>query len=331
MKICVLDPGLQTQDGAPSTNLGDLIIQDAVSREIARLFPDAEKYHYATHSPLTKERLASLSQMDVILVGGTNLLTSRFRPWNRWNETYQCWSNQWSINLLEAMKIRRAVLLGTGWVQYQGTPDFFTKLMYGSALNKQGFHSVRDAYSYAKLNESGISNVLNTGCVTMWGFAEMDMDTIPETKGENALLMLTDYKKDHKLDSQLLQILKERYKEVYAWPQGTEDASYLKELEYSGVVLERSLQGLDTFIQSGVSFDYIGTRLHGGMRCLQNQRRALIIEVDNRATEIAKDTGLPTVKRDDFATVSGCIEGAVRPSIHLPLDAIAQWRGQFKK
>ncbi|MCX6380827.1 MAG: polysaccharide pyruvyl transferase family protein, partial [Armatimonadetes bacterium] len=110
MKICVLDPGLQTQDGAPSTNLGDLIIQDAVSREIARLFPDAEKYHYATHSPLTKERLASLSQMDVILVGGTNLLTSRFRPWNRWNDTYQCWSNQWSINLLEAMKIRCAVL-----------------------------------------------------------------------------------------------------------------------------------------------------------------------------------------------------------------------------
>lgn len=97
------------------------------------------------------------------------------------------------------------------------------------------------------------------------------------------------------------------------------------------MVLERSLPGLDTFIQSGVSFDYIGTRLHGGMRCLQNQRRALIIEVDNRATEIAKDTGLPTVKRDGFATISGWIEGAVRPSIHLPLDAIAQWRGQFKK
>lgn len=331
MKICVLDPGLQTQEGAPSTNLGDLIIQDAVSREIARLFPNSEKYHYATHSPLTKERLASLREMDVILVGGTNLLTSRFRPWNRWSEAYQCWSNQWSINLFDAMKIRKAILLGAGWVQYQGEPDFFTKLMYGSALSKQGFHSVRDAYSSEKLKEAGVSNVLNTGCVTMWGFAEMDMTTIPETKAENALVMLTDYKKDHEIDRRLLQTLKERYKEVYAWPQGTEDAPYLKELEYSGVVLERSLQGLDDFVRFNPSFDYIGTRLHGGMRCLQNQRRALIIEVDNRAAEIAKDTGLPTVKRDDFATINAWIDGAKRPSIRLPLDAIAQWRGQFKK
>ena len=114
MKVCILDPGLQMQDGTPSTNLGDLIIQDAVNREVKRLFAGAEVVRYATHSPLTKSQRASLSEMDVILVGGTNLLTSRFRPWNRWSEQYQCWSNQWSIHLLDALKIKRATLLGTG-------------------------------------------------------------------------------------------------------------------------------------------------------------------------------------------------------------------------
>ncbi len=331
MKVCVLDPGIQKQDGTLSTNLGDLIIQDAVSREVARLFPDSERYHYSSHSPLTREQLRSLEDMDVVLVGGSNLLTSRFRPWNRWNETYQCWSNQWSIHLLDALKIKKAILLGTGWVQYQGTPDNFTKMMYGAALNKQGWHSVRDGYSQAQMKAAGVPNVLNTGCITMWVFTEMDMSTLPSAKAENALLMLTDYKKDHAIDRQLLQTLKERYKEVYAWPQGTEDAPYLKELEFSGVVLERTLPALDAFIRSDISFDYIGTRLHGGMRCLQNRRRALIIEVDNRAAEIAKDTGLPTVKRDDFTTINRWIEGAEPPTIHLPVEAIQQWRGQFKK
>lgn len=329
MKVCILDPGLQTQDGAPSTNLGDLIIQDAVTREVNRLFYGAEVVRYATHSPLTAEQKASLDAMDVILVGGTNLLTSRFRPWNRWNEQYQCWSNQWSINLLDAMKIGKATLLGTGWVQYQGEPDLFTRWMYGSALNRVGWHSVRDAYSRERLLKAGVENVLNTCCVTTWGFADMDMQAFPTTQGENALLMLTDYAKNPALDGQLVKTLQERYKEVYAWPQGTEDAPYLKEVGFSGVMLDRNLPALDNLLHSNISLDYVGTRLHGGIRCLQNRRRALIIEVDNRATEIAKDTGLPTLRRDDFTSLNTWIEGSPPPAIRLPMEAINKWRGQF--
>lgn len=330
MKVCILDPGLQTQQGDHSTNLGDLIIQDAVVREVNRLFRDAKVVRYSTHSPLTTAQLHALPQMDVILVGGTNLLTSYFRPWNRWNEHAKCWSNQWSIHLLDALRIRRAILLGTGWVTYQGEPDILARLMHHTVLNRSKIHSVRDEYSRQKLIDIGIPHVLNTGCVTMWGLAEVDAQRIPTDKGENALLMLTDYAKNHEIDARLLKTLKERYKQVYAWPQGTEDAPYLKELEFSGVVLERSLSALDAFIQSDLSFDYIGTRLHGGIRCLQNRRRTLIIEVDNRAAEIAKDTGLPTLKRDDFTTLGRWIEGSPPPQILLPLKAIQEWRDQFK-
>lgn len=330
MKVCILDPGLQMQDGTPSTNLGDLIIQDAVNREVNRLFPGAEVARYATHSPLTKAQLGSLSEMEAILVGGTNLLTSRFRPWNRWNEQYQRWSNQWSIHLMDAMRIKRAVLLGTGWVTYQEEPDRFTRWMYGAALNHNGWHSVRDEYSRKRLSEAGITNVLNTSCVTMWGFADMDMTAFPTSKGENALVMLTDYAKNPEIDSQLIHTLQTRYKEVYAWPQGKEDAPYLKEVGFKGVMLERTLPALDALLHSGISLDYVGTRLHGGMRCLQNRLRALIIEVDNRATEIAKDTGLPTVPRDDFATINRWIEESPIPSIHLPMEEITRWRSQFQ-
>jgi len=329
MKVCILDPGLQTQEGDHSRNLGDLIIQDAVNREVSLLFTGAEVIHCSTHSPLTQEQLHSLSGMDVVLVGGTNLLTSRFRPWNRWNEVAQCWSNQWSIHLLDALRIRQAILLWTGWVTYQREPDPLTRLMYHAALSGTGYHSVRDEYSRQRLISLGFCNVLNTSCVTMWGLSDTDMRGIPNIQGDNALLMLTDYARDHERDARLLKTLKERYRQVYAWPQGTEDSTYLRELEFSGVLLERSLPALDAFIQSGGSFDYIGTRLHGGIRCLQNRRRALIVEVDNRAAEIARDTGLPTVKRDDFTSIQRWIDGAPPPCIRLPLDAIQKWRAQF--
>lgn len=44
--------------------------------------------------------------------------------------------------------------------------------------------------------------------------------------------------------------------------------------------------------------DYVGTRLHGGIRALQKNVRTLIIGVDNRAIEKKKDFNLPVVERE---------------------------------
>jgi hypothetical protein len=41
--------------------------------------------------------------------------------------------------------------------------------------------------------------------------------------------------------------------------------------------------------------DFVGARLHGGIRALQRGRRTLTIALDNRAREIAGDTGMPVV------------------------------------
>jgi hypothetical protein len=76
--------------------------------------------------------------------------------------------------------------------------------------------------------------------------------------------------------------------------------------------------------------DFVGTRLHGGIRALQKGRRALILAVDNRAAEISKDTGLPVLPRTDLAGIEEWIEGGAETRLDLPQQAIEDWRAQFR-
>jgi polysaccharide pyruvyl transferase WcaK-like protein len=332
MKIGLLDPGIQTQDGQPSFNLGDLIIQAAVNRELASLFPGADVARYSTHSPLTSSQLAGIQSCGLIFVGGTNLLSSRFRPWNRWSERYGVWSNQWSISLFDALRIGRAVLIGAGWRQYQPNPDLFSRIMLRTVLSRIATHSLRDHYSLRMLQAAGIRNALNTSCVTMWPFTDpLLVNRIPREKSRSALVMLTDYAQDAERDSRLLKLINGCYERVYAWPQGSGDLAYFVELGFTGMLLEHSYAALESFVDSEEPFDYIGTRLHGGIRCLLSSRRALILEVDNRAAEIARDTGLPTVRKDDFAGIEQWIDGSEPPAIHVPVVEIEGWRNEMRR
>ena len=47
----------------------------------------------------------------------------------------------------------------------------------------------------------------------------------------------------------------------------------------------------------------VGTRLHAGIRALQKGNQALILSVDNRATEINKDINIPVISRFDLAQI----------------------------
>ena len=75
--------------------------------------------------------------------------------------------------------------------------------------------------------------------------------------------------------------------------------------------------------------DFIGARLHGGIRALQHGRRALVIPVDNRATEIGKSTALPVISRQDPAAIERWIDNPGPTRIVMPWGAIARWREQF--
>jgi hypothetical protein len=318
MKICLLDPSLQNQSGSPSDNLGDLIIHRAVNRELKHLFGDCEIVRISTHDFMDVNHIKLIQSCSLVFIGGTNLLSSNMKEYR-----------QWKISLKQAIRIKKAILLGVGWWQYQSEPNLYTKTLLNLALSQRFVHSVRDSHTHKQLSSLYIKRSLNTGCPTMWPLADGRFEDIPKTKSSKALLMITDYLKQPEADRKLIELLLSKYEQVFFWPQGKGDAEYVSNMELPVTWLERSLESLDKFVDSE-DFDYVGTRLHGGVRCLLSKKRSLILEVDNRAREIALDTGLPTAKRDDFAYIAQWIEQP--PSINIKMDSsrINQWRSQFK-
>ena len=73
MTICLLEPDIANNQGAPSDNLGDLIIQDAVLREIHSIFGEQNILRLFTHVPLEDEQFKLMQNCSHILVGGANL------------------------------------------------------------------------------------------------------------------------------------------------------------------------------------------------------------------------------------------------------------------
>ena len=145
--------------------------------------------------------------------------------------------------------------------------------------------------------------------------------------------MLTDYNRDETLDCALVQLLAERYKEIIFWPQGSDDPYYgsylLFDVRNKVRILDRTMVAFETFLAQEGPVDCVGTRLHGGIKCLKAGQRSLIIEVDNRAREIAKDTGLPTVARDDLKTIAQWTRASQPCTVHIRKEPIDRWKQQF--
>jgi hypothetical protein len=133
------------------------------------------------------------------------------------------------------------------------------------------------------------------------------------------------------VDTLFAGIIKKTYQKFYIWPQSIEDIPYALELFGSdATIVSPSLAAFDELLENNVDLDYVGFRLHGGIRALQRGRRTLIVSVDNRATEIARDTNLPVIANHEIA---GDLEDRLRAvwptEIKIRLSAIAAWRNQF--
>ncbi|HJG62994.1 MAG TPA: hypothetical protein K8W21_08480, partial [Enorma massiliensis] len=96
-------------------------------------------------------------------------------------------------------------------------------------------------------------------------------------------------------------------------------------------ILPPSLEALDRVLERD-DVDYVGTRLHAGIRALNHGRRSLVVTVDNRARHISQDTGLPTLERTELGEkLTDWINGSYATEIVLPEEAIAAWKAQFKQ
>jgi polysaccharide pyruvyl transferase WcaK-like protein len=237
--------------------------------------------------------------------------------------------NQWKINLWDSLFIKDAILMGVGWWQYQKKPNLYTKILYHRILHKGYLHSVRDNYTKRQLESIGINNVVNTACPTMWSLTDEHCQDIPRRKSDSVLVTFTEYNQNQEYDFNLIKLLKERYSNIYFWTQQPKDYKYMYSIYGNkAIYVKPSLQALDEILT--IDIDYLGTRLHAGIRALQNKKRTLILAVDNRAIEISKDTNLPVVPRNDWESITSWIESAYETRIRLPWSNIDKWKSQFQ-
>ena len=305
---------------AASTNLGDQIIMDAVRTELAELCPDDFVHSVATHEWMGRKSRSLLDRSGVTIAGGTNLLSSHM--WLR---------PLWKLSPLDVLTRREIVLMGVGWYQVQRRPDAYTRFLLKRALSREALHSVRDGYSLRMLAAAGIPNAVNTGCPTLWRLTPDHCARIPRAKGARVLTTLNTYMPRPDLDRRLLQTLRLHYGHVYFWIQTESDFAYARELDPDLDFLSPSLSALDDFLRDEPDLDYVGNRLHAGIRALQHQRRAIIVEIDNRAREMGADFELPIVKRDDFEALSALIEGSLEIRIRRPQEAIERWKRELRQ
>lgn len=315
MNIAILDTSVCTE------NLGDYIIMDSVRRELYDLFPMHHKITLPTHERINQVGYSIIKDAQFSFIGGTNLLSSNMDKYN-----------QWKVNIKDAFYIKNILLLGVGWWQYQDKPNVYTKYLFNKILDHTFLHSVRDAYTETKLKEIGLSNVINTACPTMWTLTPDHCKLIPTKKAKVVVFTLTDYNIDRMLDQVFIDILLENYKTIYFWVQGSGDYEYLNSLERVKTIqiIYPDLESYDEVLDREEEIDYVGTRLHAGIRALQKKRRSLIIAIDNRAIEKSKDVNLPILNREDIKIkLDLLINSEFNTEIMIPLDNIQRWKEQF--
>ena len=311
-QVCIFDCSIA------SPNIGDQIIMRSVNAHIGELLPDAFRINVPTHDYMGKSSRQIARHSQLRFVGGSNLLKTRM-----------FWNAQWKLSLRDFIALTDVVIMGCGWRNYQAAPEPVTRVILRRLLSKRWLHSVRDEYTRKQLACAGVHNVLNTACPTMWQLTKAHCGKIPARATDTVVFTLTAYEKDPPRDLELINTLRQHYKHLFFFSQQPEDLDYLKELTTIPVsVLAPSLQAFEKFLQERHT-DYVGTRLHGGIFALQHQRRALIIGIDNRAREIAGDTGLPVLMRDSLEDLVPWITAARPTLVRLPSAAIQAWKDQF--
>ncbi len=321
MKIGLIDPALFNNQGEPSPNLGDQVISRAVHRELRKIFAEStEIVAIPSHAYPTPRSVALLKDAQYVFVGGSNLLY--FRWWR---------PASWKLGIVGLTSYRDLILMGCGWGGYGIPSGYYGRWVASTVLSSECAHSVRDEYTRTVAsNGLKLPQVLNTACPTMWCLTPDFIRSLRRTRANACVFSLTDYDKNPSADAQLISELARLYaNNLLFWPQGAGDLDYVRALGYTGPVIERSLESFLKVLTSGVEYDYVGTRLHAGILCLEHGVRSLVITIDNRAKEIGADTGLPTIERGDVNGLATWVEGGDCAGISLPIDNINGWRRQF--
>jgi polysaccharide pyruvyl transferase WcaK-like protein len=301
-----------------SDNLGDEIIMDAVNKTVMSLFPDAYIFRTPSHESLSDRTRKFIEQSSFCFLGGTNLIQSDLRP-----------DGIWRFHPMDARVYAGAhtVCLGVGWKDYMPSATEKTNRLLHTALSPYLLHAVRDNYTREHLITAGVKTI-STSCPTTWDLTPAHCSTIPAARAPSVVFTLTAWRPAPE-DREWIAVLKRHYLKLYFFPQMQDDFEYFQSFGLEDVeVIPPSTVKYTRFLQNE-DVDFVGTRLHGGIRALQMGRRALILAVDNRAAEISKDISLPVIERSDVAAIEAWIEGGAATVLNLPQDEITAFKAQF--
>jgi polysaccharide pyruvyl transferase WcaK-like protein len=302
-----------------ASNVGDAIIYKSCVEEIDDLYPQAFKVDISTHMPVGGRWLKRFNDVDKRFVLGSNILGFSFPKA----------AGNWSINPLSIPHLKNSILMGVGWRSYKKSFSSYERFIYKNILENKYVHSVRDSFTQERLKQLGIDSI-NTGCPTMWKLDEDHCAKIPTNKSENVIATITDYDRVPERDLQMFNTLIKNYKQVYVWVQGYFDYDYLKELNLLPKVkiINPTLEAYEETL-SNLDCDYVGTRLHAGIKALQYKKRSLIISIDNRAIEKGKDFNLPVLSGENMSELESKVNSKFPTNIRIPIDNIQKWKNQF--
>jgi polysaccharide pyruvyl transferase WcaK-like protein len=235
----------------------------------------------------------------------------------------------WNVNIFNAKMMRDTICVGVGMGSKGIVPNLYTRCLLKKILSHKYIHSTRDERTAEFLRNIGFK-AINTGCATTWGLTNDICHQIPKSKAETVVFTLTDYMRDIESDKYLISTLKKLYRKVYFWIQGIEDYAYVTSLVEKGEIeiISPNLQSFSQILAGNV--DYVGTRLHAGIKALQNKKRTIIIEVDNRASDMKESINLPTIKRTELVEkLEMMILSDFETKLNINTEAIDKWRQQF--
>lgn len=310
-------------------NLGDYIIMDSIMREMNFLFEGNFLTHFSTHTPIARfyqnfrrnmQSRACDAADKKFICGANTYKNSLFRICPDWN-----------INYFNCKYYKNSISIGVGMDMNSKKMDLYTKLIYKKILSKDYIHSVRDERTKKMLEGLGFK-AINTGCPTLWSLNEEACKKIPHDKSDNVVFTLTFYDKDVENDQKLINILKDNYKKIYFWVQGSEDYEYFKTFKNTEniEIVSPNLESYKKVLQQD-NIEYVGTRLHAGIYAMKNEKRAIILNIDNRAKDMSETYNLNTIDRDKLEQLNKKINSSFKTKVNIDIEKIKEWKKQFKE
>lgn len=323
-KVVLFDTSVGTM------NQGDNIIMDSVLKQTKEIREGNYVIHFPTHTPCFtayqqskhNSRYSFVRNADLKLICGTNIIAKRnLLPWPFWN-----------VNLFNCGCYAGAVGMGVGSGGFGEETKIkgCTRALYKKILSKEYVHSTRDEKTKALLESIGLK-AINTGCPTMWGLTPEHCSEIPTKKANSVVFTLTDGLNAPDADQGLIDLLVEKYDKVYYWPQGLTDIGYFGKMNNTDkiTVISPDIISYSNLMKSEPDLDYVGTRLHAGIFAMQHKKRAIILVVDNRASDIAQTYHINVMDRTDMNALGSAIDSEFATEVKINLSNILEWKSQF--